>query len=888
MLRPERLGKDSRGIVTWPPDVMSPQVLLEQDSVVDPDENTHLALGIAPDPTFLENPFRSNQDGEAQVNGTYETYVFYIYYAYNREVEFVMRKARVIVGNPKSRNAFAHRAEMLTAPEFMRDENGQSIRGIEPTITADGRLLVYQGHPNNDGSISYLMYTFNPTVQAGGWTRGRSITDLYYVDRNRMVDGIPFHEHYPIAKMPLKDSLGVAYRQGELYYGAYPWLSFDGAEISHTSIDAGCADFIPECEGQPGTRALRGGFAFIGRWTNWAMKHVDGPANPSRLSFGPTHNVRTATNALGSFPGMWEAFRDVADLPIPYTGQRPLYSMIGAVSGDYVEVSFEDSQDRNYLLFWRMNELVKRSSDKQYNEIDPSTTPDTSGNFLHGKLNNAHFPIEYDGVDRNIGANGQAVFFPDLGSVRASNNSKFGEIAEGFTIEMFLKRLVDMSGDGTNRYRIVANKSDSFNLIVEVNGQIQGTVFTKESSKKIQEYRTGAVGSGLSVGQWVHVAMSFDALTGQLRAYQDGILVHEQQVPAFPVNVTSSPFVIGPGGQVKPPWGNTDEALFAIDEVKLSRRVRSPEEIRVSAFKNSNQSFYTNALNLPLGLNRNELKIPFDNIPNDLSIALGERLFHDTRLSRNNDMACATCHKPDQGFTDGLARANGFENKMLRRNTQTIFNRAFSLKQFWDGRASSLEDQALKPISNPAEMNLPIEEALSRIAEDSSYIQAFQQTYGEGVSERTVAMALASFERSALRAGSRVDLFNAGDSSALSESEIRGRALFMSKARCISCHSGSNYTDENFHNTGFVCTDDFGLEESSFSIRDRRFFKTPSLRVISATGPYMHDGSFPNLESVVETYNQGGKFKDNLDTDIRPLNLSTEEKADLVNFLKAL
>ncbi|HEX4924171.1 MAG TPA: cytochrome c peroxidase, partial [Bdellovibrionales bacterium] len=179
-------------------------------------------------------------------------------------------------------------------------------------------------------------------------------------------------------------------------------------------------------------------------------------------------------------------------------------------------------------------------------------------------------------------------------------------------------------------------------------------------------------------------------------------------------------------------------------------------------------------------------------------------------------------------------------------------------------------------------------EAVARLKGDRSYVAAFKKTFNEEVTAKGIAKALSSFQRARLNGSSRVDAYESGQALALNAQEALGRALFHGKARCAGCHLGPNYTDEGFHNTGFLCTTDFGLEEATGRSADRRLFKTPTLRAVGQTSPYMHDGSVDTLEAVVELYNAGGPHPANRDTEMRPLGLTAEEKAALVQFLKAL
>ena len=292
-------------------------------------------------------------------------------------------------------------------------------------------------------------------------------------------------------------------------------------------------------------------------------------------------------------------------------------------------------------------------------------------------------------------------------------------------------------------------------------------------------------------------------------------------------------------------------------------------------------------IEVPLGLKK--LPRVRNNEPTPEKIALGKQLYFDPRLSADNTVSCASCHDPKKGWSNGEATSAGIGGQRGGRSAPTVINTAYQRFQFWDGRAGSLEEQALGPIANPIEMNLPIEEAVKKIAAIEGYAEQFQAVFGEPVSAENIAKAIAAFERTVLSGNAPYDQHKAGDEAALSEQAKAGMKLFFGKANCSGCHSGSNFTDNGFHNLGvsFLKEDpDVGREAISGLEGDRGAFKTPSLRDIAQTAPYMHDGSLATLEDVVEYYNKGATANDYLDEEIFPLKLNEEQKASIVAFLK--
>jgi cytochrome c peroxidase len=296
-------------------------------------------------------------------------------------------------------------------------------------------------------------------------------------------------------------------------------------------------------------------------------------------------------------------------------------------------------------------------------------------------------------------------------------------------------------------------------------------------------------------------------------------------------------------------------------------------------------------IKIPLGLDTN-LNFPKDNPPTPEKVELGRLLYFDKRLSKDGTISCATCHNPKQGWTDNEVVSTGFHNLKGTRSAPTVINATYMLSQFWDGRAKDLEEQSLGPIINPVEMAHTHEGMVANLNKISGYAPLFQKAFGDPtISKERVAMAIASFERTVLGGNSRYDRYSKGDKTAMNESEIRGMNLFFGKANCTRCHVGSNFSDSDFHNLGVGMDKpkpDLGRFQVTKEEKDKGAFKTPTVRDITKTFPYMHDGSEKSLEEVVEFYDKGGSPNPHLDAKIVKLNLSPQEKADLVAFLKAL
>jgi cytochrome c peroxidase len=293
---------------------------------------------------------------------------------------------------------------------------------------------------------------------------------------------------------------------------------------------------------------------------------------------------------------------------------------------------------------------------------------------------------------------------------------------------------------------------------------------------------------------------------------------------------------------------------------------------------------------IPPGLDASR-PVPKDNPLTEAKTQLGRRLFFDPILSADGTVSCASCHEPSHGFAGSSRFGTGIGGKKTTRNVPSLLNRAFGTAFFWDGRERTLEAQALRPIDNPEEMGGPVAEAVKRLQADPDYPALFKTAFADEITPSTLAKAIASFERVLLLGNSPVDRFRAGEVRALTDNEKHGLWLFESRGRCWRCHSGSNFSDEAFHNTGVSWSKapiDFGRYAVTKLDADRGRFKTPTLRGLAATAPYMHDGSLTTLDEVVEFYNQGGTKNPDLDETIVPLALSKNDVKDLVAFLKAL
>jgi cytochrome c peroxidase len=283
--------------------------------------------------------------------------------------------------------------------------------------------------------------------------------------------------------------------------------------------------------------------------------------------------------------------------------------------------------------------------------------------------------------------------------------------------------------------------------------------------------------------------------------------------------------------------------------------------------------------------------VPPDNPQTDAKVRLGAQLYFDTRLSADNTISCATCHDPKTGWANHHPTDTGIRGQVGGRNSGTILNAAYMRVQFWDGRAASLEEQALGPIHNPIEMGETLENVVRKLNAIPGYRAQFNTVFGTDVNTDGIARAIAAFERTVVTGPAPYDRWLAGEKTAMAPAAVRGLGLFNGKGHCSPCHSGPTFSDQGYHNIGVGMgkkNPDLGREAVSKDPHDRGRFKTPGLRSCALAPPYLHDGSEQTLADVIEYYDSGGIQNPNLDPLLLPLSLTPREKADLVAFLEAL
>ncbi len=857
---------------------------------------------------------------------------------------------------------------------FTIESTSENIFGIEPTITADGRLLVYHadGGVNAPSSPSNLWgkstYIFNQTPNnPAGWSHPRSISSMYYLETDAtsphynptQVGSTPstsggttpvyFRDIYGLAQHPLRESHGKQYAYGEAFSAPYPWVSREGDFLA-------AQHSLANPSGSSSNGATRSGTMLVGTITQGYVKHIDHPAiNPTRegdnvewpIAGGFYANVsseRLFLTSPGLQPGPWVMARE-DDVPVPstpFSATKPVLPLFSVTSDNYGEVALEE-MDGAYLLYLACNEAYKEAASGASfrNELDPTRTPDTSGLTPRAKPHlesGASFPQEYAGssaavriatgnvlgattADENLGFKGQAIMFPSGGQVRVEDA---GWNSTSMTAEAFVKLLPNWNSGGA--VRLIADPG-RFTVALRPTGQILVRVTTDTGVHSVATVETlSSVATPWDRTEgWHHVAFTFEgppagSIGSKVVIWVDGVPVKTKIFLANSLASPASPrpdVLVGPGKS----GGSTDptQAGILMDEIAISSIARNETEMRRAAYVEPLPSGFGPAptqLALPFGLDGEDVLWPVTDNYNADIIQLGNQLFNSKILSGTGtsspnwgEVSCSTCHESGHGFAEDQPLASAFGGGHLAFNSPTILNTGFSSKKFFDGRVNSLEEQPQQAIESSIEMNLPMSEALARLSNTQNlnpqgipWASAFLNAFSEPVSEDNLSKALSMYMRTLNSGNAPEDRFGAlltskpGGFDQLTNEQKRGRAIFFGKARCSSCHTDSMFADGDFHNIGSVSVQSGILGRGGVSAKEVELgaVKTPTLRNVGLSKPYMHDGQVDSLLQVVEHYNRGGFREDALPSLgerswlLRPLLLESGELADLAAYLNAL
>lgn len=445
------------------------------------------------------------------------------------------RRLKVWVANPSTATASLHRHQWMGGLEPVQ-AGGADLRGIEPTVTRDGRLLVWQGHPDNDGKIDILMYATNATpCAAGGWD-GPHVISHMYADAN--VRGT-----YRLGERQLRAADGTPFADNQLVRGAYPWLFADGDALTFTAATMPCR----ATEDPPGCGPRRNALSVIGYPTNWGIAHIDGDVNPS---------TKDTVRLFFSSPG------PVHFDQVPVTGGTDVWPFFGSNTSNYTELVFDDALDGRYAGVWHMNESVNTDGN-----LDLTRTPDTSGYFNTAIVNGARFP------DANQAPFGKALVFDGDGDhIEVPHDASLDPI-NAMSIQMTLRLASAVDCDANNNYRVLLSKGDvasgAYSLVLEEGERIQARVRAGGQERALLSTR------GLPVGQWVNLGMSYDGATGAMRLYIDAEPAGAADFPPGTLDGSSAPLRVGSPGGSRATCPNGDGAFAGdIDELAISRAVR--------------------------------------------------------------------------------------------------------------------------------------------------------------------------------------------------------------------------------------------------------------------------------------------------------------------------
>ncbi len=527
VLRPQRVTV-SNGV----PDVsqaFSPFVLIQ------PEVNNENALALCEE---TPQPRRCNSDGTPNANGAYACYELVVIesdaLAQPPANVLRQRRLRVVISSPGTANA---EVDSFTWTQPNLTPLSPALRGIEPTVTRDGKLMVWQGVPANTGQGDTLVYSVSSTpCGASGWSAPKSITAM---SSDPLVVG-----KYKLAERPLRGADGTVFASNQLFYGAYPWLFPDGEAVSFTAVGMPCRSGPPN-EDPPGCGPRRNAFSVIGYPTNWQLAHVDGAVNP---------DTDQTVRLFFSSPG------PKAASPLPVTRGVDVWPFFGSNTSNYVELVFDDGLDGRYAGLWHMNELVDNVG-----RFDLTRTPDSSGYSNTGTLvGAASFP------SKNNGRLGKAIAFDGVsGRVEVRHATSLNPV-NAITIEMAVKPHSDPDCDANNNYRLLLGKGNigngSYTLVLEENRDLQARVRVATGAQYNIVARTQ-----IPIGQWSHVAAQYDAASGTMAFFVDGVETNRVTHPPAPLAGTTHPLTIGaPGNRAACP--NGDGAFHGeIDEVAISR-----------------------------------------------------------------------------------------------------------------------------------------------------------------------------------------------------------------------------------------------------------------------------------------------------------------------------
>jgi cytochrome c peroxidase len=898
-------------------------------------------LAVFPHASLTSNPYRSDKSGAPNSDsGAYSTYRLigilpttraetkkgviespFNIIGVDRKKPFLTRiELQIVVSNPDKADADIDSIKLFDGAAPFRDTKGSLLHGYEPSVTLDGRLLVYSSNyrPAINSGAATVGYSYNQSPHTeSNWTVPENLARMYYkhgpgATPETIVGGKRFSKVFSIARNPISEFDGERFTSTDVIIGSYPWVSFQGSEVIFT------AKFGFHGAGRHGTTV-------VGEKTKWIMQRIDGQMEQVRGNvtdrydiwndsvsesiFGPgvklndlyakivDPNTGTAFGRsgwlsilnipVGQFSSSWNSVRTLNEAPLPLNSFKDSFGFFMA-GNRYAEVYFPNLRD-DLLLYFPMNEGIKYNRElvnsMQLDAVKPPSenyranglkyvidkVPDYSGNSQSGVLNSvAKFPFEFYHaenlwtdrrivLDRNEGFRGNSVIVTKGGAITTNLLAKNVQVIgdnQAFSFSAWIKK----SADGPLPFLKISSLINIWLNAKSINGRL----YTSQDMSLGSEFNVHNV---IVNNKWFNLSVVYGHR--RLRIFLDSSLVLDQIFPGQILNNAASAKV----NMVLGPQNHTavlaNQKLW-IDEVYLYGIELPESEIKVLSFYKEKKMA--------------EAKLPTEPLE---KVNLGRRLFDSPLLSINGKVSCASCHSPDLSFADTRGTSIGWSGKTLSRQSPILLNLNRAKRVFWDGRSPSLKSQMLHPIYDQTEMGISdVTAFLAKIG--SNFGPDFNQIYKKSPDNDSIADALAHYVLSL-----RYDGDNPLQKILTGDAEV-GRRLFIGKANCVACHNGAELSDFRFHDVGLA-------EKSSSDLGFGRFFqsknlknamKTPSLINISKTGPYFHDGRFTSLQDVVNFYNKGGDTLEaenrSISPNIRPLDLTAPETKSLVSFLLSL
>lgn len=886
------------------------------------EDRMHLA--VFPDARFANNPYRSDKEGRPNAEGAFRTYKMQLVFAARKAdgIQIPFRndtrnfllgtRATVTVDVRNKRLPKVVAAEVTEKATILRDKNGKMLIGYEPTVSLDGRLLIYQSSLNEKHLDGFLLYSWrDSSADNQSWSPPDYVSSMYWKEGpgnsagETKVAGKKFSTRFPIAAMPIRDDKGQVFQAGEPFVGAYPWISLDAADLIASVVASPMA-------------TKRRGTVIFGARTRGKIQYVDGPVNPFRGNVtanylrtesdaefqeldkkynelplrnhaGQTVGYRGAWNILMSplahFGTSWSPFADMNGVPLPLHPARESYGLMVSGGSRYVEIPIVDDLDK-MLVYFPLNESlqydrklirqaaadphphgVHRYSGKLV-KIDPSTVPDWSSHHQTGRLEGAQFPFErFQAIhkwqkkriiaDQSHGAVGNSVSFGRSALIRAEiSKTAVKKMTDtgAFTLAFWLQAKPGTNAALTRLADIYSVRLKAGKLLIRLGQNKALQVPVKTNS---DEWRHLSI---TVAGQQARVFIDSE-LQATARLTQKVFSRPGQQTAAATAPVKALPLLLGAKE-------NRNKSIFWLDEYVLMAGVAPQKTINRLAWRRE-----TPQMNRKLaGQSQHEIE-------------LGAHLFHSKKLSRDGKISCASCHNARFAFADDQALSVGVDGASGTRNAPSLLALQNTAGFFWDGSAPSLISQVLHPLLNKNEMGLSRSQILEIIAKDSTAKQLFQQAYEKAPDLPLTARALASFVRSLDQPERKFD------AEKLAGKARKGWEIFRGRANCIACHSPPHFSDDRYHNIGLAEQDP--PDQGRFAVTgiesDRFRFKVPSLVAVAKSAPYFHDGRAGTLAEVIEFYNRGGDSNGGQKSlHIRPLDLSDDDQKALLTFLKTL